>query len=349
MEDFPYLIPLIDLVKIEDKTKIFWVCFNYAEEFQKKSYKFKISANEKIYCAIYENDRNKEHHCFGVSNDNFLKFRTINAETMAMELFINSDDVINDGVGFAIGLFSAKYQLEKIEFGTDLYYYKGLVGFFDRVEVTYFEKDNFYPAPQQVDLVVQYFLKNINIDRLTAFLDFHLMEYEGTTMNFINHCEKLTNDIWNIENAKDFKRKKCFDNWVIEKKKDNDLIKIQKLENKQKGFDLGIAENQLITLHQRLIDNKFLSKNTDIEHFKNAFNGLELAKDYKPLKWSKSVCGAIFLKVNFDTDSKNLKVWQNAEKIFDNGNADSLKNADKGIDKHKYYFKKLSEIIKSLP
>lgn len=273
MEDFPYLIPLIDLVKIEDKTKIFWVCSNYAEKFQKKSYK--ISANGKIYCAMYEqltnSNRSKEHHCFGVNSDSFLKFRTINAETMAMELFINSDDVINDGVGFAIGLFAAKYQLEKIEFGTDLYYYKGLVGYFDKVEVTSFGKDNFFPAPQQVDLVVQYFLKNISIDGLTDFLDFHLIEYEGTTMNFINHCEKLTNDIWNIENAKDFKRKKCFDNWVIGKLIENDLVSIPKQEVDKVGFVLGLANGKLIILYNQLIENLFL-KGAEID-FINAFSG----------------------------------------------------------------------------
>lgn len=137
--------------------------------------------------------------------------------------------------------------------------------------------------------------------------------------------------------------------WLIKRLENHlGLSLLKQPSAEQKGFDLGLTEEQLKALHQQLIDEKFLDKNTKLNHFINAFNG-EVLKDFKRLEWLKSVFGAIFLKVNFDTDSKKLKVWQNAEKIFDNGNATSLRNADKGTDKHKDYFKKLSEIIKSLP
>jgi hypothetical protein len=123
------------------------------------------------------------------------------------------------------------------------------------------------------------------------------------------------------------------------------------------GLKIEYTDEQLSLLCQKLIENKFLCANTNENHFINAFNGKELI-DYKPFEWRQSLFLALFLKVNFDTDDKRLKVWHNAERIFNNGKAVSLRNADKRVktdglsdnrsDKHQKYFNILSEIMRSL-
>ena len=50
------------------------------------------------------------------------------------------------------------------------------------------------------------------------------------------------------------------------------------------GFKLDYSEEQLTALHTALMNDNFLEKDSNLGHFKNAFNGQVLTK-FKPLKW----------------------------------------------------------------
>lgn len=54
------------------------------------------------------------------------------------------------------------------------------------------------------------------------------------------------------------------------------------------GFNLGYSGEQLTTLRTALTDNNFLEKESNLEHFKNAFNG-EVLTNFKKLKWIDKV------------------------------------------------------------
>lgn len=117
-----------------------------------------------------------------------------------------------------------------------------------------------------------------------------------------------------------------------------------------KGYDLGYTVEQLETLHTKLIEGNFLDRNTQLEHFKNAFNGEVLAEEFEPLKWLKSYYASIFVYEYIGHKTP----WQIVERVFDNGTSNSLKNAynPKSLtlsDNQKNAKQSLDKIFKSLP
>ncbi len=53
----------------------------------------------------------------------------------------------------------------------------------------------------------------------------------------------------------------------------------------QKGFDLGLSNEQLEKLYNELKEHRFIDIETNSKHFINAFNGKDLEEGFKPLKW----------------------------------------------------------------
>ncbi|MES2519309.1 MAG: hypothetical protein V4585_14435 [Bacteroidota bacterium] len=84
------------------------------------------------------------------------------------------------------------------------------------------------------------------------------------------------------------------------------------------GYNLGYSDTQLETLYGKLIGN-YLDKNTQLEDFKNSFNGEVLAEG-KRLKWigSKTVL-SLFVGLLIH-DNK----WKIAESVFENCNSRNL-------------------------
>jgi hypothetical protein len=117
-----------------------------------------------------------------------------------------------------------------------------------------------------------------------------------------------------------------------------------------KGYYINLTKEQLTALYHKLVKAKFL-KPTNVDHFVNAFNGQELENDFKPIEWAKAVYANLFIRINIaDIDNPKNKVWQRAERLFNNGKAGSLKNAVNAdpIDKHVDYKQALEQMIKSL-
>jgi hypothetical protein len=86
------------------------------------------------------------------------------------------------------------------------------------------------------------------------------------------------------------------------------------------GFNLGYTDTQLETLHGKLIEGKFLDRNTKSKDFKNAFNGEVLAEGFKPLKWLKkdTVLSLFIALLNHENH------WKIAESVFENCDSRNL-------------------------
>ena len=158
----------------------------------------------------------------------------------------------------------------------------------------------------------------------------------GTTMGNDVVCELRT-----ANNEVSYFTKDFFDDLtkLFEYRKDVLALIIRELEpintktvkpqEPLKGYDLGLSEPQLETLHRKLIDGIFLDGNTKLEHFKNAFNGNVLV-DFEQLKWKKNYYASIFVTHHIE----HRTPWQVAERVFNNGSHTSLKSG--------YYSKSLT-------
>jgi hypothetical protein len=111
------------------------------------------------------------------------------------------------------------------------------------------------------------------------------------------------------------------------------------------GFNLGYSDERLITLHTVLSDNNFLKKESNLDHFKNAFNGEVLAEGFEQLKWIKNKA-VLSLFVGLLNDNNK---WKIAQTVFENCNsrnlAKSFNNCD-GLEKHKPAISFFKEILK---
>ena len=109
----------------------------------------------------------------------------------------------------------------------------------------------------------------------------------------------------------------------------------------QRGFDLGLAEPQLTLLYKELMDKTFLSKNTEQEHFINAFNGCLLNDDFKPLKWIEPTAGAIC----FHHLTAGKPKWKAIEHLFEPANYKNLLNQSKQNGTFERTISKLKSIL----
>lgn len=115
----------------------------------------------------------------------------------------------------------------------------------------------------------------------------------------------------------------------------------------QKGFDLGLTQDKLIILHQQLIDKRFLAKSTNIEHFKNAFNGKVLEEDFEPLEWVNKTIPALFVGSFIQEENK----WKTAQLIFKDCNNRNLAKTFYGAQnrsKHKATNQLLHKMIDTI-
>jgi hypothetical protein len=117
------------------------------------------------------------------------------------------------------------------------------------------------------------------------------------------------------------------------------------------SFYIGLSETELKQMYHKLVKGKFLKPSHE-SHFVNAFNGCKRKEgSFECITWYKAVYAHLFIKINIDDiDNPKNKVWQRAEKFFNNGKAVSLKNAVKSnpINLHKKYKYDIEELIKSL-
>lgn len=124
---------------------------------------------------------------------------------------------------------------------------------------------------------------------------------------------------------------------------------IHKTDRKATGYYINLTDDQLTELYQKLVDARFL-KPTNADHFVNAFNGKELVS-FERIKWVKNVYANLFVRINIaDAENPQDGFWQRAEQLFNNGNANSLKNAVNAhpIDKHVKYQRAIEQLIKDL-
>ena len=107
---------------------------------------------------------------------------------------------------------------------------------------------------------------------------------------------------------------------VIEESKD---IKkpTSSFQAEKTGFDLGYTDTQLESLYVQLITDNFIDKNTQLEHFKNAFNGTKLVTGFKPLKWIEPTMGAVFF---FHVKKTKHPQWTKYSYLFEPANYKQL-------------------------
>lgn len=96
---------------------------------------------------------------------------------------------------------------------------------------------------------------------------------------------------------------------------------IETYESNLRGYNLGFSEEQLNKLYFMLIEAEFLSTNTKLSHFINAFNGGLLCDDFEAIKWKNKTKGAIFIKHYFGDGGKH---WHKCIHLFEKANYKQL-------------------------
>ena len=70
------------------------------------------------------------------------------------------------------------------------------------------------------DWGIQYSSKDsivMDKNRVYHFFDYHFKLYKGNCYDFINHCDKIINEVWKVESSQNLKSQKYFDEWKTEK------------------------------------------------------------------------------------------------------------------------------------
>ena len=93
-----------------------------------------------------------------------------------------------------------------------------------------------------------------------------------------------------------------------------------------KGYDLGLDNTQLKTLHRKLIEGTFLDGNTKLGHLINAFNG-EVLVNFEPLKWTNPTMGAVFF---FHVKKTKNTEWTKYSYLFEPANYKQLLSQSRG-------------------
>jgi hypothetical protein len=159
-------LSIIDLV--ETNSPPFWAYYNYA-------YNYRINATRylrgnKEYYKHSKNEDDELVNSLGVKHDDTLKFNLLHS--YPFDIFGDNFETINTGNGHLIGCFSAIYKLSETNIG-DINYYSFIPNRLTEIEIAEdFEKIGLFPNQQQLDLVVKYYLKNIEPDLCIPFFKY---------------------------------------------------------------------------------------------------------------------------------------------------------------------------------
>ena len=127
------------------------------------------------------------------------------------------------------------------------------------------------------------------------------------------------------------------------------FLKLKQIDNNPiqstKGLYLGYSFKQLKSLHQALIDKKFLKSESDLSHFISAFSDDTLADGFKPLQWFSLTKGAIFIAYFF---RNKRHVWEETKHIFEPSNYKGLLSQSKGNGTFDRTISVLEEIDKNI-
>lgn len=227
------LYPLIDLKKTEQPP--FWVYNNFAFLYHSylKSYENNIyyyvmgdyqekpKLDERLDVKLSINPNLKD--VYFIDNKSFEW-----VEQNYYRHFVESEHphnwIFSD---YVIGCFSAKYEFSECQ----------VPGFIDDeihdIDVFDFESEGLSPDSESMDLLVKDKLKNIVPDwgiqysskdsivmdknRVYHFFEYHFKSYKGNCYDFINHCNKIINEVWEVESPQNLKSQKYFDEWKTEK------------------------------------------------------------------------------------------------------------------------------------
>lgn len=96
-----------------------------------------------------------------------------------------------------------------------------------------------------------------------------------------------------------------------------EYVKSQKSSSKKNyysGLDLAVSEEKISFIYAKLIEFKYLKKNTTQEQFNYAFNGKNLPDSYVKIEWNSLVNLSIFIGEHIEEQNK----WQKSKRLFEN-------------------------------
>ena len=216
IDDSLIIIPLIELV--ETDVPIFWAYYNYAELYKRHSTLY--MEDGKRYYRHSKDEISDSIDSLGIRYLNTLKLNIV--ESFPYD-FDNDVELINTGSGHLIGCFSAQYKTGKIQIGDMNYYIDNVSERLEKIQIVDFAKQNLHPNPQHLDLVVKYYLENIDVgkrepfairEKVYSFFDYHCKHYEGSVYDFLTHSISIVDSIWEVANIKNIERKKQFVSWL---------------------------------------------------------------------------------------------------------------------------------------
>lgn len=216
--------PLIDLIQTEKH--LFWVYNNLAYLYD--DYKNSPESDNILYIRGNIGRPKTEFFFINESSKTGLTFIDDDFFTWIFENYYNQRWNYSE---FVIDCFSS-YQY-RIEYTDDLDEALKTNGILCDILIFDFEEKGLYPNPQKLDLVVKNYLSDIVPDwgiqysskdytvmdknRIYHFFEYHFKSYKGNCYDFINHCNKIINEVWEVESPQNLKRQKYFDEWKTEK------------------------------------------------------------------------------------------------------------------------------------
>ncbi|MCU0467908.1 MAG: hypothetical protein MUF58_04835 [Arcicella sp.] len=238
--------PLVDLR--QTNTPVFWVYNNLAYVYRE----YENSLNRiPVYIYGDEHKKPKLNTDFKIIHfpNSELKYFEDETFTWVLEFYYtkierNADFKYNNFSPFAIECFSVQYDLKELDVEYDLDEYdfgydlgkKGMrfEQWVSEMSIYDYEKYGYYPDSEQLDILVKEYLKNVKPDwenpfisnkdftsldknRIYHFFEYHFKSYEGSVYDFINHCDRIIDKVWNDESSQNLTKQKYFDEWKTEK------------------------------------------------------------------------------------------------------------------------------------
>jgi hypothetical protein len=227
----PHTYPLVDLIETDEP--VFWVYNNLADlyfDYMKNietpymvmgDWEKKPALDLELQIIKVENPQ-----LFYIMNESF----TWIIENYYGESFNGEYKGNWNYSEFAIDCFSTHYKIKEEDCKDRR---KSIYKLITDIGIAYFTLNPLVPKRYQLDLVVEEYLKKIEPDwgiqysskdsivmdknRVYHFFEYHFKSYKGNCYDFINHCDKIINEVWEVESPQNLKRKKYFDEWKTEK------------------------------------------------------------------------------------------------------------------------------------